>query len=68
MDYQLSTRGFDSITAHLWAEGLASIKSSLRDAKCLLRYERRYTEEIVKVEERSSDTADRLAPWREWFR
>jgi hypothetical protein len=68
MDDQLSSENFDYVTAQVWGQTLASVQRTLRDAKCLLRYERRYSAEITKVEARSEEVADRVAIWRKWFK
>lgn len=68
MDDLLSSNNYDYITAGCWSQTLASVQLTLRDAKCLLCYERRYSDEITKVEKRYRELVDRVAIWQEWFK
>ncbi|MGX7744020.1 DUF4365 domain-containing protein [Rhodopseudomonas parapalustris] len=67
MDSQFSTGEYDTITADIWSETLASVQSSLRDARCLLLYERRHSDEIKKTDERFDEVVGRVQNWRRWF-
>lgn len=68
MDDRLSTGDYDYITAGIWSQTLSSAQKTLRDAECLLRYERRYSDEITQVEERYREIVDRVVIWRSWFK
>ena len=68
MDEKRASDDYDYVTAEIWAQMLTSCGRSLQDALCLLRYERRYSEEITAIEESYRDIVERVAVWREWFK
>jgi hypothetical protein len=68
MDEQQAANNFDSVTAGCWAQTIGSVQNALRDSECLLRFERRYSEEVTKSEKRYLEIAERVEAWRTWFK
>lgn len=68
MDERREADNFDWVTTGIWGEYLVQAAASLRDAECLLRYERRYSEEITAIEERYHMAVERVEVWREFFK
>ncbi len=58
---------YDVVTAEAWAQTIHSIDRTMRDAKCLLRYERRYSDEITAIETRFSKAIERTEARKSWF-
>lgn len=58
---------YDVVTAEAWAQTIHSIERTMRDAKCLLRYERRYSDEITAIETRFSKAVERIDARKSWF-
>ena len=58
---------FDVVTVEAWAQTIHSIDRTMRDAKCLLRYERRYSNEITAIETRFSKTIEQIEARKSWF-
>jgi hypothetical protein len=68
LDAELSADNWDRVTAESWAQTLVYMDKELRDAECLLRYERRYTDEITNVEARYSLLVERVENWHKFFK
>lgn len=58
---------FDYVTADSWAGSIRVLDRTLRDADCLLRYERRYSDEITAIEEKYGRLREALAARKWWF-
>ncbi len=67
MDDLRQTGSFDIWTAEGWAQTIRDLEPTMRDAECLLRYERRYSAEITAIEELFADVAERIREWNDWF-
>lgn len=67
MDDEEATDNFDLVTVQAWAERLALIDGMMRDAWCLLRYERRYSDRITEIEGRYAEAQDRIVQRKIWF-
>lgn len=63
-----ATGNYDFFTVDGWAETLKSVEKTMREASCLLKYERRYSDEITKIEERRDEASDRIAARKQWFK
>lgn len=59
---------YDYITADNWAATLRNVDRTMRDASCLLRYERRYSAEITAIEDRFDALRDVIAVRKDWFK
>lgn len=58
---------YDYITADNWAATLRNVDRTMRDASCLLRYERRYSAEITAIEDRFDTLRAVIAVRKDWF-
>jgi hypothetical protein len=67
MDETESGGEYDIVTAEVWAQTIHSIDRTMRDAKCLLRYERRYSDEITAIETRFLKALERIEGRKSWF-
>lgn len=67
MDETEASGNYDLVTAESWAQTVHLIERTMRDAKCLLRYERRYSNEITAIETRFSKAIERIDARKSWF-
>lgn len=68
MDEQHDASNWDLVDAGVWGQTLASMIMKLRDANCLLTYERRHSEEIHGVERQYLAIVDRVSEWKNFFK
>ena len=67
MDEVEAGGAWDYITVDNWAGSIRALDRTMKDARCLLRYERRYSDEITAIEGRFDKVCDRLAARKSWF-
>ncbi len=58
---------YDQITLEFWAQNISYIKIMMREAKCLLKYERRYSDEISITEDKFTMLIYRIDSRERWF-
>lgn len=68
MDHAHDAGDFDVVTTESWGQSLSLMRNSLRDCECLLRYERRYSDEITAIEIRYHAAVERRELWRSFFK
>lgn len=67
MDELRRSGNYDIVSAESWAQTIRDFDPTMRDAECLLRYERRYSAEITAIEALFADVAERIRDWKGWF-
>lgn len=67
MDEAEEANAFDVVTLGSWAQTLSQIDRTMRDVRCLLRYERRYTEKITAIEANETSIRARIATRKSFF-
>ena len=67
MDEGEAGGAWDYVTADSWAGSIRTLDRTMKDARCLLRYERRYSDEITAIERRFDKVRERLAARKSWF-
>lgn len=64
MDELYFSELYDSVTLDIWAQSIAYMMVTLREAHCLLRYERRYSNEISGIEKKYSIIMYEISEWK----
>jgi hypothetical protein len=67
MDEAVDAGNFDLFDVEHWASLIRAHDRTMRDVTCLLKYERRQSNEITAVKEAQSQTEDRLQERKQWF-
>ena len=67
MEENYSLDNYDGVTLDIWAQNTASILITLRDADCLLRYERRYSNDISSIEKKYNNIVHQVLDWKSNF-
>ena len=67
IDAQEAALNWDFVTVQFWVQTLEFLSSTMRDASVLLKWERRYTDEITDTERRHRGLGDRISERRAWF-
>ncbi len=67
MDEAVDAGNFDLFDVEHWASLIRAHDRTMRDVTCLLKYERRQSNEIAAVKEAQSQIEDRLQERKQWF-
>jgi hypothetical protein len=59
---------FDVVTGEIWAQTIHSIERTMKEAKCLLKYERRFTQQIAEIEASFAVANARIDTCKSWFK
>jgi len=59
---------FDVVSAEIWAQTIHALERTMKDAKCLLKYERRFTQQISEIEASFARAEVRIDARKTWFR
>jgi hypothetical protein len=68
MEEREASGEFDVVTAELWAQTIHSIERTMKDAKCVLKYERRFSQQITGIEANFIATNVRIDARKSWFK
>jgi hypothetical protein len=67
-DESEESEDFDIVTVDLWAGQLQLIDRRMKDARCLLKYERRNSREVKRIEREFKIIKDRIDIRKAWFK
>lgn len=67
IDAEEEAANWDFVTVQSWVETLQFLENSMREASVLLKWERRYTDEITAIEQRHRTASERISERREWL-
>lgn len=67
IDAEEAGANYDLVTVQGWVQTLQSIEARMREVRVLLKWERRYTDDITRTEQRQRLINDRIAARKEWL-
>lgn len=67
IEAEIDSDQFDIVAVDSWGYQMQQIDRAMKDVSCLMRYERRITDEILAVKVSFEDTVERILDRKRWF-
>ncbi|MCG4261179.1 DUF4365 domain-containing protein [Acetobacter senegalensis] len=67
MESEIESNEFDIVAVDIWGHQMQRIDRAMKDVSCLLRYERRITDEILAVKDGFEEIKERISERKIWF-